>query len=219
MKNAIIAIIALLVLGAGGWYFYTQGNSGEKAEGGAVAMVNGEKISRAEFEKLQTQILAQAGVTMASTTDEQKAQVKTQALDSLIAQALLRQAAKKAGVMASTTGVESQLAAVKAQLGSQDAYEKALAEQGMTEEALRTRVNSDFTIQAYLEQELHLSAVTVSDEEVKAVYDAAAAQQTVPKFEEVKDQVKQAALQQKQQALVAEHVTKLRTTGDVKVLI
>ena len=219
MKNALIAIVALFILGVGGWYFYSQGNSGGKAEGGAVAVVNGEEVSRAEFERLQTQIATQQGVDVASTTEDVKSKIKAQALDSLIAQTLLRQAAKAAGITASSTGVESQLAAVKVQLGSQDAYDQALAEQGMTEESLRTRINSDFIIQAYLERELHLSTITVSDEEVKAVYDAAAAQQTVPPFEEVKDQVKQAALSQKQQALVEAHVATLRSAGDVKVLI
>ncbi|MEK7109096.1 MAG: SurA N-terminal domain-containing protein [Patescibacteria group bacterium] len=223
MKNALIAVVAVLILGAGGWYYVSSGKFVQPAGGGApaaadkpVATVNGENIMQSRLASAESQIMAGQGTTTVLT----QVQVRAQALDSLIAQALLRQAAQKAGITASSTQVDAQVQANKTQLGGEDAYQQALTAQGMTEEDLRAQISASLIIQTYLIQTLNLSAIAASDAEIKAAYDQVAAQQTgVPPLAQVKDQVKTLVIQQKQQQLIDAQVQKLRAEGEVKVLI
>ena len=221
MKNALIAVVVVLVLVAGGWYYVSSGKFAQPAGAPAaadnpVATVNGENIVQSRLAAAESQIMAQQGTTTTLT----QVQVRAQALDSLIAQALLRQAAQKAGITASSTQVDAEVQANKTQLGGEDAYQQALTAQGMTEEDLRAQISASLIIQTYLIQTLNLSAVAASDAEVKAAYDQVAAQQTgVPPLAQVKDQVKALVIQQKQQQLIDAQVQKLRAEGDVKVLI
>lgn len=228
MKKALIAIIVLLIIGAGGWYlvssgtlnlnqFMQPGGSADSTDTATtVATVNGENISSAQLAAAAAQINAQNGTSTITTP----AQVQAQALDSLIAQMLLVQAVKKAGIVASSTQVEAQIQAAKTQLGTQAAYEQALAAQGMTEASLRAQISADLAIQEYLSQTLNLSAITATDAEIQTAYKQASEQQTdVPPLSQVRDQVQKFVIQQKQQQLINAQIQKLRSEGDIKILI
>lgn len=215
MKNTIIAVAAIAVLGVGGWYVYTKGGPTDSA----VATVNGEDISRSDFDKLTTQIYTGSGIDPASTTPEMQSQVKQQAIDSLINQELLSQAADRAGVAPPTAEVDAQLETLKSQLGGEENFAQALLAQGLNEAEFRERLSEDLTIRTYLEAELQLSSIMVTEDEIKALYDSAAQGGDVPPLSDVHEQVKQAALQQKQQTLVATHVAELKAAADIKILI
>src|SRR4051812_49107661 len=125
-KNVVAVIIVVLLIAAGGWYYLHGGKLGSPAgatagSGDTVATVNGDKILRSDLTAAETTLSAQQGTTATST--EAQAQLQSQALDTLIAQALLRQAAQSAGITASSTAVDAQLAAAKQQFGSTTAYE------------------------------------------------------------------------------------------------
>ena len=226
MKKALIAVVVLLIIGAGGWYLvssgtvnlsqFTQSKAPEGSTATAVATVNGETITSVQLSAAVAQINAQNGTSTITTP----AQVQSQALDSLIAQALLVQAVKKAGIVASSTQVEAQVQAAKTQLGSQAAYEQALAAQGITEETFRAQLSSDLAMQAYLNQTLNLLAVTATDAEIQTAYKQASEQQTdVPPLSQVREQVQKFVIQQKQQQLVNTQIEKLRAEADIKILI
>ena len=221
-KETVGSLVAVVLVAAGGWYAFAHrgpaGTGGLAAAGAAdtVAIVNGEKILRSELALAEAQLAGQQG----ATTTEAKAAVEKQALDSVIGRTLLLQAATQAGFTASTTAVDAQIAAAKTQLGGQDGLDKQLATQGMTEDSLRVQISENLAIQAYLEQTLKLSALTATDAEVKATYDQVSSGQSgIPALSEVKEQVKQLVLQQKQQALIGGQVEKLRTAGSIQVLI
>src|SRR3989338_8079547 len=97
-KETIGSAVALVLVGAGGWYVLTSGpplpGSGPAAAGaaGVVALVNGEAISRGALDTAETQLTAKQATT-APVTAEVQATIQTQALDVLIGRALLAQAA------------------------------------------------------------------------------------------------------------------------------
>jgi len=218
-KNTVIAVVLVVLLAAaGGWYYFSSGKSAAPAGAGdTVATVNGENIVRSDLTAAEAQITAQQG---AATTSDAQAQVQSQALDSLISQKLLAQAAKQAGVTASSTEVAAQLQAEKAQFKDDASYQQALVAQGMTEADLEAQITANVAIDDYLYQTLNLSSVTASDAEIQAAYNAAIVGQTnVPALADVRDQVEQSVIQQKQQTLVQAQVQKLRSAADVKILI
>ena len=118
-----------------------------------------------------------AGVSATTTDPTIQSQLKTQALNSLVSLALLTQAAAQAGATASSSAVDAQIAAAKQQLGSDAAYQQALAQQGVTEAELRTQIAQNLAVQAYLEAQLHLSTITATDAEITAAYNQVKAAQ------------------------------------------
>lgn len=219
-KETIGSVVAVALVALGGWYAFTSGNLGGQGgpaavgAAGAVALVNGEEVSRSTFDAAKAQISAQQG-SSATTTELEKL-----ALDSTIGRVLLLQAARQAGLSASTTAVEAEIQAAKEQLGGQEAYDKQLVTLGMTEEGLRTQIRENLAIQAYLEKALSLSALTATDAEIKTAYDQVVAGQSgAPALSEVKEQVRQLVIGQKQQQLITGEVEKLRAVADIKILI
>lgn len=218
-KNTVIGAIALVVLGAGGWYVYTSQKENAALPGGAVAIVNGEEIPRADYDGIEAQMAAAAGADLAALTGETKAQLQAQAIDALVSRTLLRQAVQRSGISTSSEEVDARLATIKGQFPDEAAYAAALSAQGMTEEKLRAEVSAALATDAYLNQTLNFSSLTVSDAEIQAAYDTAAAASEVPPLNEVREQVSAQVLQAKQSQLVAAHVEELRSAADIKVLI
>lgn len=219
-KTAISAAVVVVLIGAGTWYAFTHHapSAGGAAAGGTVATVNGTAITQSQLAAVESQFTTQQGA--AATTTEAKLKLQSAALDALIGQELLKQAAEKAGFTASSTAIDTQLASDKAQFKSQASYEKALAAQGMTEADLRTQIGRSIIVKAYLEKQLNLSAATATPAEIKTAYDqVASTQKGVPPLSQVRDQVAQMVVQQKQQAMMEAYVTKLRAAADVQILI
>lgn len=218
-KKSILSAIAVILLVLGGWYLLSQrAVSKNPGSGEVVAKVNGEDIYRNDLETAKTQIEADQGVTATST--EAESQVEQLAMDSLIARVLLVQATQSAGITASSTAVDAQIETTKGQFESPEAYAQALSKEGITEDDLRQEVGENMAIQTYLDQELNLGSIGVTDEEIQTAYDQVAASQTdVPALTEVQDQVKKLILQEKQQKLVDDLIKKLRSEAQVEILI
>ncbi len=212
--------MGIVVVGAG-WYLIS-GHAGNGAAGAndTVATVNGTAITRGQLTQAESQIASGQGLSATSTAAQ--AQFQSDALDMLIGQTLLGQAAAQAGITASSTEVDAQLAATKAQFSTPSAYEAALAAQGMTEDILREKISQNLVLNAYLEQKLNLSTATATPAEIKAAYDQVAAQQSgtsTPPLARVRDQVAQMVVQQKQQDSISAYVAQLRAAADVRILI
>lgn len=226
-QKTILLIIGALVIGAGAWYLISSGPptaSDPSNSAGAVAIVNGEEISRTQLEVLKSQIALQQGADLSSLDEEAQSQLDRQIVDELVSQALLRQAVSASGVVVSQAEVDAQIDATITQLGGEEAFREALATEGISEEELREQLSADLTRQAYLEQELNLSSVTAIEEEVEAAYAQAVAQaspqeEDIPPLADVQAQVEQSVIQQKQQSLLAQFIDQLRAEADIEILL
>jgi hypothetical protein len=220
-KETIGSVVAVVLLAAGGWYVYSSGNyaGGLAAVGAtdAVAIVNGEAISRGELDAFELQMTAGGP---AATATAEKAALDQKGLEILIARMVLLQAAKSAGFTASTTEVDAQIAAAIERAGSQDALAKELLAQGLTEEKLRTRIGENTAIQAYLDAQLDLPSLTVSEDEIQATYaQFKTGQEDAPSLAQVHDQLEQFIRERKEAEMVSVEVDRLRAAGKVELLI
>lgn len=221
-QKALLVIVGLVVIAAGAWYFIFSGAASEKGPidtGDAVAVVNGEEISRADFDALESQIALQQGIDTATLDTETRNRLEADIVDELIAQTLLRQASDESGIVISQEDVDAQINATIAQTGGEEAFRQALAENNLSEEELRERANTQLAVQAYLEQELNLSSVEATEEEIDLAYAEANTQGEVPPLEEMREQIRGLVIRQKQQELVAEHIAQLREQASVEVLL
>lgn len=227
-KNIVIGLIAAAVLGAGAWFiFFSDGtqfafnkeeNGAEEAEG-AVALVNGEEVSRAEYDALAAQVAAEQGFDPATLDAQTQAQFESQVVDTLVSRVLLRQAIEGSGLTASAEEVNAQVEVIKGQFESEAVYLEALSAEGLTEEALRSQIGAELVMQAYLEQALNLSSVSATSAEITAAYEEIAAGENVPPLADVREEVEGVVIQQKRQVLVAELIQELRAEADIQILI
>lgn len=184
-----------------------------------VATINDAEISNADFTAQQEQVLSSQGINSTSLDGETQNIIQNQVLNSLISQELLKQAAEAEGVTVSEEEIDTQLDTIKSQFADEATYEQALATQGLTETELRDQLTAELSVEQYLEATLDLSSITVSEEEVTAVYEEAAAQQELPPFEEVRGEVEQLALQQKRQPVINQHIEALQEVADIEIFI
>lgn len=216
---AFIGLGVLLVLAAL-WYFVFSSTSGSVEETGPVAVVNGEEVSRDAFETFRAQALTEQNIDSASLDAESRAQLDVQIVEELVSQRLLEQAVAASGADASPDEVDARLEAAAAQFGGEEAFVQALAAEGISEEDLRAQIRADVVAMTYLEQELGLSSITVTEQEIEETYAQVAAQgDEVPPLSEVRTQLEQSILQQKQQALFAQHIEQLRSEAEVEILL
>lgn len=217
----IVAAILLLVGVAAGayWYFSSQSTDDQ-----AVASVNGVEITRQEYERSVRQInSAYAAQGIDTTSAEVSASVGDQALLTLINRELMLQAASRANLSVDQAEIDAEYQNLLQTLGGEAGLSTALSETGMSDEDLRNDLRKDIMINKYLESNLGLRDVTVTDEEIETAYATAVEQGgegvALPPLEDVRDLIRgQLANERQQQAINAE-LERLRGEATVEILI
>jgi hypothetical protein len=222
MFKLIVSIIVLLGIIFGVWYALNRKDAAADTVSGdnvpaVVAVVNGEEISRADFEKLLIQQKAALGEPQ---NDEQKQALQNQVLDVITSQVLVLQKAVESGMSITAEEINSQLSQIQARFSDEQTFKDELLKQGLTQEDLSDSIAKDLLIQKYIDSQVDLGSVSVSDEEAKDEYDLAATRQdNLPEFEVISEQIKTQLLQQKQQLLVSQLIEKLKNESDIETFL
>ncbi|MCX5732495.1 MAG: peptidyl-prolyl cis-trans isomerase [Deltaproteobacteria bacterium] len=132
---------------------------GEGAGPAPVAVVNGEPVSRAAFER-ELQQLRVGGGEGSGPTD----QLKSSVLDDLVARTFLLQQARARGVDVSPEQVDRAFLALRAEYPG-TAFDDLLAQERISMADLRARLRDQLTVEKLFRDEV-FSRVQVSDEEV-----------------------------------------------------
>jgi peptidyl-prolyl cis-trans isomerase C len=134
-----------------------------------VAKVNGVEIKKAqlveEAGQMRQQLAQMQGVQAPLSSGFYK-----EVLDGIIARTLLQQEAKAANFTLSEQEVNQQLAMLRSQAPNPEAFQKALAANGLTEETLKQRIRRDGAVQKFVQTQV-LGGLTVSDQQAKEFYD------------------------------------------------
>ncbi|HEY4499098.1 MAG TPA: SurA N-terminal domain-containing protein [Candidatus Paceibacterota bacterium] len=211
----IIVILAALV--AVGYYFMKQGGTVSET----VAIVNGEKITRSTYDEryiqLETSITAQG---QSATTTDMQGKIKAQTLDNLVTETLLLQAAGKENLKVNSAEVDKLFTQNQAQFADAAAFEKALTAQGFTDRTFKDYLNRSNVIQQYVAAHIDISLATSTEAEVKALYDQAkASDPTIPPLDQVRAQVENQIVSQKQQQLITDFIAQLRASSTIEILL
>lgn len=119
----------------------------------SVAIVNGVRISKSEWNKLLQQAYGQAGATQ------------------LIENEIVKQEAKKADITASDEEIKTQIDQIITSLGGQTEYEAALQANNLTDTELREEIKADI-----LTTKLLTPTITYTDEDLKSFFNQYSAQ-------------------------------------------
>ena len=230
-----IAVAVIIVLGAGG-YVYAKNyvhdgiiaTIGGKdiylyPQGGVVAVVNGTKIYRKEFNEsvaLVEQSATAQGIDLTDATIKSK--IQQQALDVLISNSLIHEAAEKAGFSVSDDEVQAKYDELVKQLGTKEELTKRMGEMGLTEEKLRSNIKERVLADKYVQSETDIENLKVSDAEVQEfIKNISTGNTKLPPLDQIRPQIEAQILSQKQQQIYTTLVDKLRAgaTIDTKIKI
>lgn len=171
------AILFVLILAVGfTWLYWSE-------SGNWALRVNGEKIARAELDTevalAEDFLIRTYGFNLEGTEAEKlHQQIEEAALQQLVDQALLKQAAKWHGLEVGKSEVDFVISMEEQQMGGAEQFKKTLSERNLTMAAYQARIKSALSIQKLWE---HLTAqVTVDELELKNIYSAQREQFTNP---------------------------------------
>ena len=147
-----------------------QAASAENAPAGPAAVVNGEEISQQEFEQLLNYFRYQYMQQGMQVQGPQLEQLKKMVLESMIDNELLYQIAKENGYGPTEKELDEELQQTKGRFADENAYQKALEQQGMSEGELSKELAKQMTKYQF-EQDQFGEQTEVDASEVKAFYE------------------------------------------------
>ncbi len=137
----------------------------------AVARVNGELISREEFDNIMASNISRFEAQNQQQFDENyRPQLERQVLDGLITRTLLEQEAESAGITVSDERLDQTLEQFKSQFPNESAYLMALEQEGFTEDEFVGELRRQLLIESLIQTEVY-DNVTVSEEMMRNFYD------------------------------------------------
>ncbi|WP_434400296.1 SurA N-terminal domain-containing protein [Planococcus sp. 11815] len=190
-----------------------------------VAEVNGEEVSKEEFETAYTGQFQQAAMQAQMTGQEiDQAQLKNQLAESMVGQKLLVQEAENQELTASDEEVDQTLEQLAQQNGleSKDEFLTALNEQGMAEDEVMSQIETQVKVDQLIAESA--GDTTPSKEEVEAAYEQLKTQQEqmgseeeLPAFEELKPDLEEQVKMQKENEATQTLVAELREKAEVTI--
>lgn len=182
-----------------------------------VSQINGKDVKGEQYNASYSQtkmLMSQNGQDL---SDVEK--VKEQTLDVITEQVLIKQDAKEQGIKVADKEVEAQLEKIKSE--KPDQFKQVLKQYQLTEDAYKNQLTFELTLQKYMDQEIEVAEAT--DKEVQTYYDKLKEQgqggQEVPELDAVKDQIKTAIVQQKQQVALSKKVETLKKDAEIEKMI
>jgi peptidyl-prolyl cis-trans isomerase C len=134
-----------------------------------VAVVNGEKISKADLEKNFGDALAASGQNAATISSEQKMQGYRQILDGMIMEKLVDKQA--AAIQVDKAEVDAQLAKIKSQFPSEDVFLGEMKKAGLSLDQFTANLTRSIRQTKWMQSQVQ-GKDTVTEDDAKKFYDA-----------------------------------------------
>ncbi|MBU9722105.1 MULTISPECIES: SurA N-terminal domain-containing protein [Bacillaceae] len=194
-----------------------------------VAVVNGDEITKEEFENVYVGQFQQASMeAMMYGQEFDQDDFKLQVIDALVGQELLVQEANSRDFDITQNDMDSLLEDLAAQYGfeSKDEFLEVMEEQGTSEEELNSILETQVKIDKLIASEA--GEFTTTDEELEETYDQMLTQYLelggeedidLPTFEEMKPELEQQARMQHENDAYRRLVGELRENADVTINI
>lgn len=146
-----------------------------------VAVVNGAKISKSELQAAFDNAVKMSGMDASKLSDDQKLAGYHKLLDDLITEKLLK--AKAAAIKVTDSDVDAEIAKVKKNFPTEDAFKEQLKQANLDEAKLREQMKAGLAQTKWIKSQIE-DKVKVTDADAEAFY-----KQNMKEFEQP-DQVK-----------------------------
>lgn len=214
MKNPIVWLGLLLLIGGAGYWAVTSGVSEE-----FVAKVNGEGIEKRLFDVRFVQLRANYETQGIAFADEDTIQLREQILEDMINERLLIQHAKEQGITGQEELMEEEYQLILSQFENEAELKKQLSDNNTSIQDIRTSISEQFMIRELASQQAEQGDIEISQEEIQQAYDdVVSGGAEVPPLEEVQEQVEEFVRQQKISQLIEVLLEQLRTKSSIEIL-
>lgn len=195
-----------------------------------VAEINGEEITKEEFEQVYTGQFQQASMMQEMSGEEvNEDELKQQIADGLVSERLLIQEAENRDISASEEDVDAMISEITEANGmeSEDDFFAAMEESGMSEDDIRAELEKQVKVEALIAEEA--GDIEPTDEELQEIYDEQIAareeaqsegegeETEPPAFEDVKPQIEEQVAREKEAEAAEGLAEELREDADVTV--
>ncbi len=163
-----IIIIVIIILGVGAYVYTNQLNKGE-----VVAVVNGEKLYKAEVDENTQRIIQIAELQgQPAESEEALAAIANMSLGIMIDNMILIDAAEEAGYSVSNDEIEARYQEEVSLYESEAVFEEQLATINLTVKELRENMHDELLVKKYFDAAIEEANLGVTQEEIKVRYDA-----------------------------------------------
>jgi len=187
-----------------------------------VAKVNGVDISMFELISEMNAVAPKYIKPGQKKTPEIDAQVRKEALDRLIYRELAVQEAVRQGLMVSQEKIDQEIKKIRADLKSEEAYQKNLAARGMTEAELKKWFERAFLVEMITEKEV-FDKVKIDPNLIKKTYEREKASYKGPSgqmsFEEAKPAIEEKLMTPRIQKREDEWVDKMKKNARIEITL
>jgi peptidyl-prolyl cis-trans isomerase C len=132
-----------------------------------IARVNGEDVKKTDFDRIIQTMEARAGQPIPA---DRRDEIMRGAIDQLVVYTLLSQESRNRGIKIDEAEIEAKMGQLKSQFPTQEAFDKALKDRGMTVDSLRKDARVDLSVTKLIEAEV-ATLPGPSDVEAKDFYD------------------------------------------------
>jgi peptidyl-prolyl cis-trans isomerase C len=148
---------------------------------GDAVRVNDETVSNQRFQGFYTEYRNTKGVAVGARGDQLELlkQLRREAMDLMIEQTLVGQAAEEAGIEADPAEVEKQVEELRSVFDNDDGFRMKLQDDGFTEESYRHHIARMISAKIYLDR-IRVDARDVSDAELERFYEENERRLTLP---------------------------------------
>jgi len=132
-----------------------------------IARVNGEDIKKADLDRMIHNMEGRAGQAV---PPDRRDEIYRNAIDQLVVYKLLTQESKNRGIKVDDKEIDSKIAELRQRFPTQDAFDQAIKQRGMTTESMRTDARVDLGVAKMMDAEV-ASLPGPSDADAKTFYD------------------------------------------------
>ncbi|WP_428912345.1 SurA N-terminal domain-containing protein [Niallia sp. Krafla_26] len=217
----ILISVLVFILGA------CSNESSKESKTETVATVNGEEILKKDYDKQLENSKAyfqQQGMNVDDLDNQAQEEFEQSVLDQLINTKLLLQTAQKEGVTIEQSEINAEVDKMKSQFEDTKKYQEALKENQLTEKNLKEEIKDQLTLTKFFDK--RIGDITVSDDEVKSMYEqykkqaeSQGQERLEDDFESVKPQLEQQAIAQKKNEKITELIEGLRKDSEKNIKI
>ncbi len=136
-----------------------------------VAVVNGDKVTRGQVDRELRGYQQRMMRSGQSLNAENLAGMREQVVEGLIDRALLYQASVKEGITVSQEEVDERFDEIRGQFPSEDAFQSALGQMGVTDKAIREELHGGLAVQKLIDMRFEKTG-EISKEEARLFYDS-----------------------------------------------
>jgi len=156
-------LLTLLTLGTGAW---AQG-----FHPGIAARVNGVEISNERFDAFYQEYRRPYGINVAGRGDhlQRLTKLRREAMDLMVEQELIRQAAEKQGIQVTADEIDAAVAEISEPFKTPEEFARRIQSEGFTEESYRKHVERMLAAKQYLDG-IRAAVPAVSDEQLETYY-------------------------------------------------